>query len=456
MAETKEKLPSVQEHAQSIMDRVIAERGTVENAEEARMAAAVPAFSTGTAAIGKDGKAIVPKKQATEPEFAESHVALPGVDGSEKVEPEGSPASKEAILAAHQERLKTDAAAKAGAVAPAEPAAAEVATGTEAAETAADDIWAEMDEFTFSDPDIEVDIPIRVPKKFSETAKRGYGRRSKLDKEIRFATEAAPVLRQLIEDGTLHNVIPLIQFARDNPEYGALVTQAFERAKKGLPLIEQAKIEAAAATIPAPETTLPALGLDDDPFFAERVAPLRTQIETLQQRLDREDNDRQQQAARQSEQRAIAERNSAETKLAHEDLARAYPDHVRLDMGPNDPFFRKAVEQARLAGYGIYGIRAGIVFGAQAAMQIDAERTAASGRPTADALRQAESKHGELARQEAAASSRKVAAGAPLRATPPPPPQPPSTMNADGTMKAPGQYRDEMLRYIEATQGQPA
>lgn len=455
MAETKEKLPSVQEHAQSIMDRVIAERGTVENAEEARMAAAVPAFSTGTAAIGKDGKAIVPKKQATEPEFAESQVALPGVDGSEKVEPEGSPASKEAILAAHQERLKTAAAAKAGAVAPAEPAAAEVAIGTEAAETAADDIWAEMDEFTFSDPDIEVDIPIRVPKKFSETAKRGYGRRSKLDKEIRFATEAAPVLRQLIEDGTLHNVIPLIQFARDNPEYGALVTQAFERAKKGLPLIEQAKIEAAAAAIPAPVPDAASLGLDN-PFFTEELAPLRGELNELKTWKQQQEEQRQRQASQQAEQRAIAERNSAETKLAHEDLARAYPDHVRLDMGPNDPFFRKAVEQARLAGYGIYGIRAGIVFGAQAAMQIDAERTAASGSPTADALRQAESKHGELARQEAAASSRKVAAGAPLRATPPPPPQPPSTMNADGTMKAPGQYRDEMLRYIEATQGQPA
>lgn len=458
------KLPSVQEHAQSIMDKVIAERGPVEDLEAARQAASVPTFSAGTAAIHPTtGKPILPKDQQQVPEFAEGQVAVPEADGSEKVEPEAAPSSKEAILAAHQERLKATEAVQAEAAAAPEPEPAPQVAGAAAAETAAeaiaDDLWAEMDEFTFADPDIETEIPIRVPKKYAETVKRGYGRRAALDREIRYAKEAEPVLRQLISDGTIHNVLELIQFARDNPEYGQLVTGAFNRAKQGLPLIEQAKIEAAASAIAPPPAAVPdALPSEDDPFgFSAMVNPLRKEIETLQQRIAREDAERQATVARAAQQQQQNAQRDAEVRAAHADLARAYPGHARLDLGPSDPFFQKAVAQARTAGYGeAYGLRAGIVFGAQMAMQIEQERLSATSSPTADALRTAENQHGELARREAAAASRKVGAGAAMHAAPPPLPARPTSFRPDGSLKTPAEMLRDNQMYIEAVSAQPA
>ena len=418
------------------------------DADDARQAAAIPTFSTGTAAIGKDGKPIVPAKQVEAPAFTEGSVAIP--EGTETTGGAPAPTSKEAILAAHQARVVPEVAP------PAESVAGQEAGGV-AAEAVAEqiaDAFADMEEFEWEDPDLSTDdtpvkIPIRVPKQFADVVKRGYGRRGALDRALSYAKNADPVLRNLIENGQINQILPLLQRALSDQAFGEYVYQGYDRATKGLPLIEQAKIEAAASAAPAPAADL---GFEDDPFFAERVRPLTAKLESFEQRFRREDEERQQATQRQQQVQRQNEQRALEMKYAHEDLARAYPNHVRLDLGPNDPFWKKAIDQAKQAGYvDSYGARAGIVFGGQLAMQIDSERLAATGSPTADALRAAEAQHGELARREAAAAARTVGAGAAMHAAPPPRPKKPSSWNADGTLKErnPAQHgeRDDSVHF---------
>jgi hypothetical protein len=447
MAETAEKLPTVRQHADAMIDKLIAERPPTVDLESARQAAAVPTFSSGTAAIGKDGKPIVPAKQATLPEFTEGSVAVPEGTETQGSAPAGH--SKEELLAAHQARLD----AKVPEPPPAESKAAQ-AEGAATAEAAAEqiaDAWAEMDEFEWEDPDLStedapVKIPIRVPKKFADVVKRGYGRRGALDRALSYAKNADPVLRSLIENGQINQILPLLQRALSDPAYGEYVYQGYERAQRGLPLIEQAKIEAAQA---APAVDFAALEAED-PFFAERMRPIMTELETVKQRLAREDDQRAEQAVLQQQQAQQNAMRDRQYREAHQDLAQAFPNLFRLDLGPNDPNFRKAIDQAKEANYMArgYDLKASIFFGGQLVSQIEAERLAATGSPTADALREAELQHGELARREARAAARTVGGGSATPAPRPEPLPPPSPRRADGTLKKPDEYLRDQQAYM--------
>jgi hypothetical protein len=442
-------LPSVREHADSLIADLMAKRPPAANIEEARQAAAIPAFSSGTTAIGSDGKPVDLKVDV--PEFTGAPVAMP--DAGDKAE----------LLKAHQALLDAKAGATAApsaakpteaAVAPAAAPAGDVVAATagqQSAEAAAQEIVDEYDEFEWTDPDLDVPIPIRVPKQFVETVKRGYGRRAALDRAINFAKQADPALRGLIESGQMQQVLPLLQRALTDTAYGEYVTRGYQRAQAGLPLIEQAKAEAEAAAAPA---QAPAIfdPMVEDPYYAERLQPLVQKIETLEQRYAREDAQRQEQAQRQQREQALVAQRDAEFRAAHQDIANAYPQNARLDLGPGDPLWNKAVRYAKEAGYiEAYGPRAGVVFGAQMAMQVEAERLAATGSPAAEALRMAEQQHGELARREAAAASRAVGGGSSTPAPKPAPPAPPNPRTADGKLKPAAQFLRESQSYIAAS-----
>lgn len=444
---TTEKMPSVREHADAMIDKLIAERPPTVDLESARQAAAVPTFSAGTAALDRDGKPIIKKDQAKVPEFTEGSVAIP--EGSETQG--GAPAghSKEELLAAHQARIDAKAPSEVIEAAPAESVVGQEQS-TQAAEAVAEaiaDRFAEYDEFEFDDPDLEMKIPVRVPKQYSETAKRGYGRRAALDRAIRYAKEADPTLRPLIENGQLKDILPILQFALSNKEYGEAVATMFQRAQNGLPLIEQAKLEAAA---PPPQAAPVDFGLEDDPFFAERVRPLTQRLESFEQRFAREDADREQATQRQQQQAQQNAFRDRQLMEAHQDLAASFPGLFRLDLGPNDPNFRKALHQAKEANYAQrgYDLKASVFFGGQLVSQIEAERLATTGSPTADALREAEMQHGELARREARAAAQTVGKGAITAAPPKPQLPPPSSRRADGTLKKPDEYLRDQQAYM--------
>lgn len=446
---TSGKLPSVRDQITKVRERLVTEGKISPDARAATAAAGVPTFSEGTAPLDPNtGKPVVAAAQSETPAFTEGQVAIP--EGT-PVETEKPPVTKEDILAAHQERVKA---------AEEKPVVPQVEAGEKAAEAAAEAIVAdEYEEFEWEDPDFAdsetpIKFPIRVPKQYGEIAKRGYGRRAALDRAIRYAKDAEPVLKAMIADGRIKQVLPLIQAAIDNPQYGDYVAKGFQRMQQGLPLIEQARIEAAAAgaatTTPAPAQVTDDYNLAlEDPFFAERVAPILKRTDTLQARLDALETERQQLAAQQQEQQRQNYQISSELAQAHRDLASSYPDKYNLQLQNKDPFFERAVNLAKEYGYiEAYGWRAGVVFGGQQAYALEQERLAATASPTATALANAESKHMELARQQAAQASRAVAAGS---ATPAPAPQPlpkPTPRDANGNLKPPAIFLAEQQQWL--------
>lgn len=467
---TGEGMPSnsgsaIRAHADKLIDELMAANPPAPNGAAAALAAGMPTFSKGTAVLDPDtGQPIVPKGQEALPGFATEKVPLAdGATSAEPVAPIGAAGkTAEELLAEHQQRI---AAAPEGVAPTATPAGTEApapatqAAGAAAAEAAATDIWADAEEFTFDDPDLGVPIPMRVPKQYATPAKRGYQRRSTFDRERQWLRNAEQVLGPLVMDGRINPILPMLQAALNDPDgYGKFVVDAFGRYQRGEPLLEQARAEAAAAGVhPVPAATPgydPALA---DPFLAEQLAPVQTQLQTVQQRLEAVERERQTAAEAQRRQQSENQRIANEMIAAHRDLASRYPDRVRLDLGPQDPFWVAAVNQARDARYADqWGIRAGIIFGADKVVEIEQERIAATSSPAATALASMDSRAQELARQQAAASSRAVGAGAPTQAPPPPVPVRPSPRGPDGKLKPADQYLRESQAYIAATGAVPA
>jgi hypothetical protein len=464
--EKPDKLPTVREHAEQLVNAMVDKGHITPDPDAAIAARGIPTFSKGTATLDPNTGRPVAQSGAELPEFENGTVTAPEQDGGPP--PASAPgAEQEAqrILAEHQARVaeartrEQAAGAPAGAEGSAPPPAAPpgAAEGAAAAEAAAA-AQIEFEEFEFEDPDLNLKYPVRVPKHVLETAKRGYGRRAAYDRAIRYAKDADPVLRPLIEDGRLARILPLLQRALEDPAYGEYVYQGYERATKGLPLIEQARAEAsAAATLPAPS---PAAGFSadlnalaaEDPYFAERAAPILKTVEDMQQKLARIEQERTTQAQRAVEEQRLNQQRGAEMASAHRDLAAAYPSLYTGDLQRDDAIWRSTVKYASDSGYAnAYGLRAAIVFAGQQIAAMEQERLAATASPAATALAAQESQHLELARRQAAAASRTVGAGAATAAAPPPPPQRPSTRNADGTLKKPEQFIQENIRYLQQT-----
>lgn len=419
MADDK-KLPSVRDHAYALRDELIEKGDIAPDASSAAAAAGLPVFSKGTATLDENTGRPITRPEA--PEFtAGETIAVPEDTSAEP-------------LAAPQAAIPQAVIPDAGAAA-AEAIAEQIA-----------DAFAEHEEFELDDPDLNVKIPVRVPKQYAETAKRGYGRRAAYDRSIRYLKEAEPVLRQLIEDGRIQQVLPLLKAAIDNQAYGEYVASGFQRLQQGLPLIEQARQEIAAqAQEPAQTYDLE----NEDPFFAERIRPYIQGQQTLQQRLDKFEAERQAQAQQQQEEQRVNNWRAEQMQAAHQDLARSYPDQYSGDLQRDTMIWQRALKYAKDAGYvDAYGLRAGIVFAGQQVTAMEKERLTATASPTATALQAAENQHMALARQQAAAASRTVGGGAPSPAPPPAPRPVPTPRSADGKLKPAGEFLREQQAYL--------
>ena len=481
MAKENEGFPSARDHAEKLRNALVESGAIAPGSDTSALASAVPTWSKGTVALDENtGKPIGTRPES--PSFTDGGIVAPSEAASEsgvvvppqatETEPAGRTAQE--ILAEHNQRLEAAAAATNGHATPGSgreataptPAPAGADAGSAAAEAVAQavvDEWADAETFEFEDPDLDVKIPMRVPKQYAQSAKRGYGKMAAYDRAISYLKNAEPALRPLIESGQLNQLLPLIQTALQDPEFGDFVVKGYQRRQQGLPLIEQARQEAAVAGA-APQYVQQAPGqgplVDEsqlDPFFAEQLRPVLSTVQTLQQQIEAdrraraEADERQRQTV--AQQQAESQRINSEVAAAHRDLATMYPNLVRLDLGARDPYLERAINYARDAGYvARYGIAAGIVFGAQQVAALEAERQAATASPAAAALNHAENAQlTDLARQQAAAASRAVGSGAPMQVPPPAPPQRPGTMGADGKRKPADQYLREMQQYLAAT-----
>jgi hypothetical protein len=408
----------VRAHADSIIAKAVADGRLTPDGEAAKAAALTPTFSEGTRALDPNtDKPII----TAPPAFAEGEKrALPG-EPNPAIE---APAARPAAVA--------PAAAESAAPAVAPTQAAAGAAAAEAAATAAE----EYAEFNFRDPDLDIDIPIRVAKKFEETVKRGYGRRTDIDRTRSYLKNAEPELREMIEDGRMQKLLPLLRHALQNEEYGKLVTSAYQRSTQGLPLVEQAAIEAARAGAAAALAT-PAAPVEPafvDPFVDPRLTTLEQRLEAQERATAEWNAARERESQTAAQRQAQTQRNIGLMQAAHQDLARAYPGVFRPELGDKDPAWTQAYQYAERSGYlNNYDLRAAIVFGGQGWRSLEAERIAATASPAATALGQMDAQLVDAATREAAAAARTVSGGAVAQAQPAAIPPKPVPTYAPGT-----------------------
>lgn len=420
---SEKKLPTVREHAKEIIKGL--EAKAVTDSKTAVPATGIPEFSAGTTAT-KSVEDIQP------PEFAAKRVALPEGYGTPKPGPaEGGPKGD---VQAADAAPKTEEAPKPTIKPTDAPQAQEDA---EKVAEAIADRFAEYEEFEYEDPDLGEKIPLRAPKQYANSAKRGYSRRSTFDREMHYLKDLDPVFRQLALNGQLKNgseIANIVQQALNDQEYGTYVTGGFRRRQAGLPLVEQAMREAKAA-VPSPAAPTEEIAIDD-PFIAQAVQPLMAKIAALQQRTDtwEQSQEKQRQEVAQKQQRDVW--INEQWRGAHADLTAEFPDLFTGDINRDRTTLEQTRKFAEDAGYtNLYGLRGAIVLAGQRVHQIHQDRLAATASPSAMALQAAEGKHLELARREAAVSARTVGSGAPTPAAPPKPKPKPSGKNADGTPK---------------------
>lgn len=427
-------LPSVQQHAAELQKQLLAE-GKIQP-EGAAAPAQVPEFSKGTASV--DGS--TPPPAAVD--FKETKVGLPEqTETTGSVPPPATAAAPPAVAPEAPSAPQTTATA-ASAVA-ADAAAAQVQQAVE-----------DLEDWEFEDPDLNVKIPLKFPKQYSQTVKRAFPRRADYNRLKTYWGEAAPVLEPLIADGRIRQLLPLIQRALADPNYGEYVWNGYQRVQQGLPPMVQQAIQEVARAAAAPQApSTPAEESIEDPWLQAAIAPHLQKFQTLEQKLqtfEQRDAERQRREAEQQQQQMAS---AQQMMLAHQDLERYYPQSFRTANGPNDPHWQNALKTAKDYGYiDSYGLRAGIVFGAQKWMELEAERIAATTSPAAQTLQAIDQRALELAQRQATDAARVVGGGAPMASTPPPPMPRPSTKNPDGSLKDKDQYLREVAAWIQSSQ----
>jgi hypothetical protein len=428
MATTPPTVSGVREHADKILAKAVEDGRLTPDGEAAKAAALTPTFSAGTAALDPNtGKAIIPKDQGQAPAFTDGHVPLPADKptgaalGAPAAEPNAAPAV----------------------------AAPQAAAGAAAAEGVAATAAEEYEEFEFEDPDLGAKFTMRAPKQYAEFARRGYGRRTAYDKAISYLKNADPVFRSMIEDGRVNKLLPLIQRALEDPAYGEYVTSGFQRSTQGLPLVEQAVVEAARAGAAAAAPVIE----DINPFVDPEITTLRQRTEAIEREWQAEKAARQEQTQTAQQRDAAMRRNITLMQGAHQDLAASYPGTFRPDLGDQDPAWKAAYKYAQDAGYlNRYDLRAAIVFGGQGWRSLEAERLAATSSPAAAALGQMDAQLVDAATREAAAAARTVAGGAVAQTVAAPIPPKPVPKNPDGSMKTKEEFMGQVLHW-EQTYG---
>lgn len=463
------KLPSVQEHAQEIMKNLRkGEEQTTTDPNAKAAADVMPSFSRGTVALDDKGRPVTDRAEL--PEFSDQTVAAPadtettGKAGEKpKAETEEKPETKPVVKP--EDLPDRDAQGKfiketieGGTQEGTSPETGETqqqAAGAKAADEAAQKlIDEEYEDWEFEDPDLSRDgtivkIPLKYPKKFATQIKRGYPRRADYDRLRTRLGEAEPTLRPLLENGSIKQILPVLEFALQNQEYGNLMWQAYERAQKGLPLID---VPRETRPVQQEQQIQPGQEQFIDPLLESQLNPLRTELQTLQQERATERAQREENARRQQAQTVQLQAKANRLMQAHQDLAQMYPGKFNTTLGANDPGWMQATKYANEYGYNVSfeDPRAAVIFGAQAWLQDEAERVAATASPAATALNSVNERTVEMARQEAARAASAVGGAGTQAVSPPPKPKVPSRVNADGSLKDARTHLLEMAAYNES------
>jgi hypothetical protein len=471
--------------AQAQIARIDAEVGTQPDAAAAQKAATLPFFSAGTAALDPNtGKPV--GQPAETPVIGGETTVAPNATGALDAAPAGAEAdaAAEAAAAGRIRDPKTGkfqpdapakpAATKAKPVAAASrtdaPAAATPEQRTESAEQVAGailDDWADAVDLEFEHDDGSK-YTVRAKKDQADQIRRFNRRQAMVDKASAYLGRARPTIQPLVESGQIDPIIPLLNRAVQDEEFGRFIAEAYNRRVSGLPLsIQQQQVLAAqnapqaqaAAPAQAPqEYTAESLGITD-PYVAEQVAPLVSVIQKLQAQAQAAEQQRQgweqQQAAQRQQQAQQAQQNAWRNQRAgeaHQDLARFYPGEFTGDIGRDKSAWDQVVRYARDGNYGsMYPTdpRAALVMAGHAYMASRVD----TGSPAAAMMAQVD-RATMAAAQAQAQGARTVGGSAPVAQRPGPrqPPAKPSPRQANGKLKSPEQFMAEQQQYAAALQ----
>ncbi len=455
----------IADHARKITDKLIADGKIIPDSEAAVAAASVPSFSAGTLAQDPNtGRPIVPEEATQSPSIGGETTVAPNATGALGEDAEAGAAAEAAAAGAktgkgaetreRDEKTGQFKPAESSAKPETQPTARTQATGAAAAEAAAQQVldeWADAVELEY-EADGGQKYKVRAPAAQAENVRRGFLRRSTFDRNATWMGRARPALEPLVTSGQIDPIIPILQRALADQEFGEFVTQAYNRRLTGMPLAPTTPA-AVAPTVaqPVQPAAVPGgyePGPDADPFYAEAVrpyiAPLQGELRETRDELAKMRQEREQTQQREAAQRQQYQQNAQAVQFAHQDLAGRYPGEWSGDLARDKAAFDMAVAYARDAGFvQAYGLRGGIVMAAERIREDRAD----SASPAA-ALVNALDRTTLAAAAAQAGAARSVAGGSPT--TIPAPrraPQAPNPLRADGTRKTAREFMVESQRY---------
>lgn len=428
----------VNTHARELVEKMASKNGVPVGEgqlDKATAAAMMPDFSRGTVALDEDtGAPIVGQTPVALPDAGEAGGTTDALAGA-KAEIAGEAAPVAAVTSKERDpasgRYVSEAAADVSDAATAPPAAAPEAkpTGEQAAETAAQaildrpDPWADYEEVEIEDADLGTTYKVRAPKAEAAAVKGGYMRRADYSRKTMFLGDLKKTFEPLVGDGRLKAILPLIERAVADPEYGNFVVDAYNRRIAGQPLTpaQAAAAEAGAAVQAAAAPAAPVTQLTEaeDPFLAEALRPYNErlgQVTSLVERMAAQETAR---AAQEDLGRRQYEQRVAVGNQAYAALCQRYGDEFSGDQQKDSAAFMRAVNYGRDSGiFQQYGENpASIVLAYEDLRRARQEATAS---PAVAAVNAATERR--VASANAASVAPGTPAAAPQRKVVPPPP----------------------------------
>ncbi len=456
---------AINAHAQKLISEAVA-KGSVSlpDGESAAAAASVPSFSAGTVAIDDAGRVSVPHETPATALDSTRPVGTLGAlsDDADAGAADEAAAAGRAADAPRDDRGKFTKTPTEPAAQP-KPAKAAKAPKTEAQKDAAADAAAadildsdDWDDLTFEHDDGSK-YTVRAKKAERAQVERFNQRQAQVDRAKTWLGKFKPTLEPLITSGQLDPILPILQRALQDPEFGQFLTQAFNRRLIGQPLTPQGTQvvdrptpgQASPAATAMPEIT--------DPWIAEQIGPIlaRYQSESQELRNQLAEFQRTQETAAQQQQRQAAERSQREARLgfAHQELARKYPSMWTGDINRDRPAWDAAWRYARDSGLlNSHELGAAVIFAAEEIMRQRADTAS----PAAAMIEQVD--RAQMRAAAAQASNARSIAGGGGSPTPAPrrpaPPAKPGHRDANGKMKDPRTFMQEAQAYAEAVSQQ--
>jgi hypothetical protein len=413
----------------------------------------LPDFSRGTVALDEEtGQPIAPRQAAELPagDAGGTTDALAGakaeIDGT--AAPEAAPKDRDPASGRFVSEAAADVADAAIAPAAAAPTGEAAAEGAAAAILERPDPMADYEDVEYEDPDLDKKFTVRVPKDAAAAVRNGYMRRADYSRKTMFLGDLRKTVEPLVGDGRLKAILPLIQRALEDPEYGNFVADAYNRriAGQSLTPAQAAAAEAGAAVAATAAPAVAPLSEAEDPFLAEALRPYNERLGKVTSLVERMASEEEQRRTQETQARQQYDARVAVGNQGYQMLCQRYGDEFSGNPEKDRNSFMRAVDYGRASGlFDQYGESPSSIV--LAYEDLRRERESASASPAVAAVAAATERG--VARANAASVSTGTPASPPQRKVVPPPP----ATRVNGVAADPKEYARQALQRQAAIAG---